>query len=613
MENESRAKTYLERKAWTLKQSGVDQIAVEVCPLCQHDGFKFFMNASGTDKDGLWDCKHCGEHGNLASIKERLGDNADGLVSLQGMATASGGVPPIPDVMVPARALHNNPNFADVLDYLVAGRGFRVDVLEKMSIGAEENYGKKWVVIPYFNKQGNVTYVKYRSVPPAKKEFRSTAGREVGLYNEAIIRNDMEEILFVEGESDTLACMSYGIADVVGLPGANVKKAAWITKIDAAVPKKIFLLYDNDKVGQTAARDMASKLGIEKCFNLCLPAFQTKDGKPGKDINEWFRSGHTLEEFETLKLNARPFDVNGVKPLVEVVEEIIIDIENHGTNKFELDTPWSSLNSKLGGANYGDVIGIIAEGKVGKTTMALNWLDYYATLGINSLMLCLEMPQKALVRKWVTHKMGVDDDKLIKENVQDALQVAKTMNGDLLFGFTRAGKVDEVFDIIRQAVRRYGVKVVAFDNLQFLIRSIDHATQETSRVSKMFKELAMELNILVLLVVQPHRVREGEIVSARNANGSSAIEKDVDAMIALHRKRVAQIKADDFNGYLEADENFEPQLLVRVDLSRYASGGVCTLFIDGKKSTIREMGMDDRAVIPKAPSAAITDEVATMV
>lgn len=613
MENESRAKTYLERKGWTLRESGADQISVAVCPLCQHDGFKFFMNASGSDKDGLWQCFVCNEKGNLAQIKERLGDNTDGLVSLQGMASATSSIPPLPDVSITARALQSDARFSDVLDYLVVDRGFTVSVIERMGLGAEENYGKKWVVIPYFNKQGNLIFVKYRTAPPAEKEFRSSAGREVGLYNEAVIKDNMADILFVEGEADALACMSYGVPDVVGLPGANVKKAAWITKIDAAAPKKIYLLYDNDKVGQKAAKEMASKLGIEKCFNIYLPAFKTKDDKPGKDINEWFRAGHTIEEFETLKLNARPFDVNGVKPLVEVIEEIITDIENHGTNQFELDTPWTSLNSKLGGANYGDVIGIIAEGKVGKTTMAENWLDYYATLGINSLMLCLEMPQKALVRRWVTHKMGVDNDKLTKENVQDAMQVAKTMTGDLLFGFTKAGKVEEVFDIIRQAVRRYGVKVVAFDNLQFLVRSIEHTAAETSRVSKMFKELAMELNILILLVVQPNRVREGEIVSARNANGSAAIEKDVDVMIALHRKRVAQIKADDFNGYLEADENFEPQLLVRVDLSRNASGGVCTLYIDGKKSSIREMNMDDRSIIPKNPSGAITNEVEVMV
>src|SRR5207244_2303593 len=108
---------------------------------------------------------------------------------------------PLPDVSVAKHALQHNPNFTDVLDYLVAERGFRMEVIENMGLGAEENYGKKWVVIPYFNKQGNLTYVKYRSVPPAKKEFRSSSCREVGLYNEAVIRDGMADILFVEGEA----------------------------------------------------------------------------------------------------------------------------------------------------------------------------------------------------------------------------------------------------------------------------------------------------------------------------------------------------------------------------------------------------------------------------
>ena len=86
-------------------------------------------------------------------------------------------------------------------------------------------------------------------------------------------------------------------------------------------------------------------------------------------------------------------------------------------------------------------------------------------------------------------------------------------------------------------MRRYGVKIVCFDNLQLLVRSIEHSAQETSKITKMFKEICIELNIVVLLIVQPNRVREGQIIAARNAMGSSAIEKDVDSFIGLHRNR----------------------------------------------------------------------------
>lgn len=597
---QSKALAYIEQKAWDWKPSGTDQAQVAVCPCCGNSNSKFYMNIGGGASDGLWNCFVCGEKGSLYQIRLKLGDRDAGLVSTRDMALASGGAPPLPDVGPMHHRLTNDERFADVLDYLVHDRGFTLEVIERMKLGAEEDFGQKWVVYPYFNKQGGLTFVKYRNLPPNPKEFRACSGREAQLYNENCIVVGLAYLIFVEGESDCLACLSQGIESVVGIPGANTKKATWITKVDNAKAEKLYLLYDNDKVGQVAAKEMAKRIGIEKVFNICLPEFKRKDGEKGKDINEWFRAGHTLEEFEILKMNAQPFDVDGVKGIPEVIKEIVEDIELRGTKRYELDTPWPSLTAKLGGANYGEMVGLIAEGKVGKTTMAMNWLSYYAVEhGLNGLLYCLEMTQKALVRKWVSHVTGTDDDKITKETVQKALQIAESIPGELLFGFSRSDP-KEVMETIRQAVRRYGVKVVVFDNLQFLVRSLDHATQETGNLSKQFHDLATELGILLILVVQPNRVREGEIVSARNAMNSSAIEKDVDAMIALHRNRVAKIKQEDFKGYLEADENFEPQLLCRVDLSRYAPGGVCTLWMDGAKSTVREFQDQDSHGDPRA-------------
>ncbi len=602
----SKAQIYVDQKAWNSKPSGAEQIAIESCPLCGHSNYKFYINVGGGAKDGLWTCFVCGEKGSLFQLRERLGDREYGLMSLQDMALSGQAPAALPDVAAAKRRLHNDPRYGEVLDYLVAERGYTMEVIESMGLGVEESFDKVWVVIPYFNKQGNLVYVKYRTVPPAKKEFRSSAGREAPLYNESVIVEGMDELIFVEGEADALSCMSNGIKNVVGVPGANMKKAAWITKLDNAAPKKIYTLYDRDKVGQQAAREMAIRLGIEKVFNIALPEFLKDDGTPGKDINEWFQAGHTPEDFEVLKQQARPFDVNGVQPLPAVIQELLDDIEKHGEKRAELDTPWEPLTERLGGANYGEVIGIIAEGKVGKTTMAMNWLDHYAVNGISGLNICLEMPQKALVRKWVSFKCQLDDNQLRKEHVQQALDAAKAYPADLLFGYTRVSKADDAFDLIRQAVRRYGVKVVVFDNLQFLARSIEHNAQEMSRYSKMFKELAMELNILILLIVQPNRVREGEIVSARNSNGSSAIEKDVDAMIALHRNRIGKVREGDFNGFLETEENFSPEMLVRVDLSRYAPGGVCTLLMDGAKSTVRTLRPDDFAKVKVEKQTTLT-------
>jgi hypothetical protein len=42
-------------------------------------------------------------------------------------------------------------------------------------------------------------------------------------------------------------------------------------------------------------------------------------------------------------------------------------------------------------------------------------------------------------------------------------------------------------------------------------------------------------------------------------------------------------------GQIEADSNFEPTLYTRVDLSRFAPGGNCKLYIEGCMSWVREL------------------------
>lgn len=395
----------------------------------------------------------------------------------------------------------------------------------------------------------------------------------------------------VTGNCDALSMLSNGYDNVVAVPGAGVKKAAWIEKLDNLAPKNIYIILDNDKPGQDGAHELALRIGLDKVKNVLLPDFG------GKDINDWFKMGHSKEALDILIEDSKFFDVQGVQALPELLEELRIEIETKGTDP-TYDTPWPSLTKRMGGVEAGDLVGILAAPKCGKTTLALNWLQYYADHGIDSLMFCQEMQPRRMVRKWVSMVTRTVDtpgaSKITTETIDKAMEYARNMEGDLLFGYTKSCRVDDVVDTIRQTVRRYGIKIVCFDNLQMLVRSLEHAPNEISAITKKFKALCMEMNIAMLLVIQPHRVPDGVIPSARNAMGSSSPEKDVDTMVCAHRNRIAVIsKESDFRGFVETSDNFEPQMLVRVDLSRYAPGGQTTLYLDGALSLVREIDDGD--------------------
>ena len=595
---------YVESKGWTYTISG-DQLVLD-CPLCGDGVGHFYMNQN----NGMYDCKKCGRSGNIKTLRKELGDPISGVQSMQEGVDATKAIRPLPDLFKHHKQLLGDD---EVMDYLVCERGYSMDVITKMQLGLGVNGQEKWLVYPYVNA-GKYVYAKMRSLPPMPKKFMGAGGRENPLFHADVIHPLTEELIFVEGEADCLTLLSHGYENTIGVPGANMKKTTWVERIDVwwesreGKSRQIYILYDSDRVGQDACAEMVKRIGIEKCLLIKLPKFNKADGTPGKDVNEWFKAGHTNEEFAALKSAAKPLEIKGVMGLGDALDEIENDMLRRGNMGAEIDSPWGPLNDLLGGAEYGDVIGIMAEGKVGKTTFGINWVDYLVGVkNINSLILCFEMPPKRVARKWASYVTQTPDtpgeSKFDADTIQRARNIISTRTADLVLGYTPAQDTDAVFDLIRQAVRRYGIKVLMLDNLQLMVRGLANAAQETSVLMSRLKDLAIELGILILLIIQPKRVEQNEVVAARHALGSAAIEKCVDAMICLHRNRDGVLKADEFQGMVEQNTNFKPFMLVRVDLSRYSAGGACTLYMEGATSTVRVMKTEEARTSTNVPGS----------
>lgn len=588
MSEPSLAEIYLQHKGWKYERTNTGQFKVWECPLCRKDNFHFYMK----EVNGLWDCKVCGRTGNLNDLKRAMGDfnMVTGVQSTRDVALEQQAPQPMPDAISAHQRLMED---VEAFEYITKERGISRATVERLKLGMVFERERKWLLIPYFYR-GNYIFYKRRTIPPAAKEFQAAAGREVPLYNEDVLDSDGERLIVTEGELDCITLLSHGIEDAVGIPGANIGKLKWLQKFDDS-KRKIYLCYDNDKVGQKAAREMARKIGIEKCINVLLPPFQTIDGQPGKDVNEWFRSGRTKEDFEKLLAQSSPFPVENITSLTQALDEEADDMEKNGGLP-ALSTPWPSLNPLLRGIEWGELVGVIAEGKIGKSTLALNMLDYYwRTMQLPVLFFCMEMPPKRLARKWASMVTETPDtpgvSTITLDTIKQARQVAMDIpKGDFLLGHMRERSAKVLYETIRQVVRIYGVKVVCFDNLQFLITGRnDNIAVETGNITKELKQLATDLNIAIILIIQPNRIKDGEMVGARHAFGSSAIEKDCDTVIALHRDRIGNIYSENFSGVEMTEQTFSNFLRVSVDLSRYAPGGITTLMFMGDISKIREL------------------------
>jgi len=601
----TRAEQYVILKGWEYKLNG-DEIEITKCPFCGKENH-FSLNTE-TEKSN---CFRCGKGSKtLASLKKKLGDKIDGVFDTKGRIS-----PTVIDPIDPKEIEANHQALMeddDAIDWLVSTRGFTLKVIEAKKLGLTEKFFRKLgrkaraLAMPYY-RNGKPIFIKYRTLPPDEKDFVSTTIDDLPLYNEDALLQGHTEAFAVEGESDTLAMLSAGLPNVVGIPGAGTKKTEWVTQIDEANLSKIYLCYDNDEAGQTNVVKMAEKIGLDKCYLIKLPEFETVFGEPGKDLNDFLRLPDGLERFQKLKERARLVQIPGVMPVADILMDQQDKLERGDDAIPEFDTPWSDLTAITGRFDRGDVIGITAQAKQGKTTVAINWLDYYARIKKYSVfMYCLEMSQERLVKKWMSYLLEkpdivstlVDDGGVLKEvqktnftidDYKRMREMVAQMESDYLFGFTRFKTSQDIFETIYQTKRRYGIDVVCFDNLHLLAREVEHRASELDNLSKQFKQITMELKILDILLMQPTKPpKGGNLTSFADARGSVAMTQDVDCGISLSRPPKQQVTARDLRsgGRIEFVDAFEPRVVAMVEFARNAPGGACTLNFEGAISKV---------------------------
>jgi replicative DNA helicase len=462
------------------------------------------------------------------------------------------------------------PSGTQAIEYLYS-RKFSLDAIQVFILGLETKDEKQWLVIPHF-REGNPVNVKYRALPPAEKEFRRWKDGESILFNQDCIKNPekAEEIFLVEGELDAIALYSQGYKNVVATTiGANSFKPEWIDLLDKVT--RINIVYDADIKGQQGAKEAARRLGLDRCFNIVLPV---------KDLNDLFIKGYSREDFEEIVSKSEPFEVDNIIDFGKAVLNLKSQCQKSADKDF-FKPPWPNVAKLTGPFEPGDMVTVSAIPKTGKTTWALNITHHFIKKDIPCLFYCLEMRPERLARKIIQMELGIAEEDLSPDRIDKGyLQLS---GKPLYFGYNyKKCTLELVIDTIRQGIRRYGFKFIVFDNLHYLSRSITNQVQEVSLISKAFKLLAEEMQIPIMMIAQPRKTAENQVMGMMDLKDSAAIGADSDSIIILYRKK---IKSE--NGTAEA--SYEPLTLVRVDASRYRSGGETLLYFDGAKSTFKEV------------------------
>lgn len=538
-------------------QSG--QIVID-CPFCNKAKHLYI-----DPEKKVFYCQHCGGKGTWYELTKAIRPAASIVPFPQRQETLK---LPSEEYISACHKKLLGPNGNPAIEYLYS-RKLTLEAIYHFRLGLEMKDGKEWITIPYLKGEKSVN-AKYRTVPPAEKEFRRWTGGESVLFNQDCLKGlqDDDEIFLVEGEIDCIALWSQGFKNVVATTvGANGIKPEWIDQLERF--QRVNIVYDADEAGQKGAKEIARRLDYERCFIVILPV---------KDANEFFIQGKTAEDFDDCVRMARRFDVENILTIEKIFADLVFS-----SNKTEslLKPQWESVARLTGAYEPGDLIVLTATPKTGKTTWALNDALHFAKHGIPVLFYCLEMRPERLLRKVFQIELKRTEEELNASALRDAYTCLRGL--PLWFGYNyKKCTLEVVTETIRRGVRRYGFQFIVFDNLHFLARSITHQVQEVSLISKTFKLLAEELQVPIMLIAQPRKVAEDKVVGIEDLKDSSAIGADADQVIVLYRKKT---KSKDGN----SEAAFGPETLVRVDASRFKAGGETLLCFQGDKGIFEAM------------------------
>jgi len=581
------AREYVQSKGLEYRmQSG--QLVLKVCPFCQDTKAHFYMSP----EDGAFYCHKCQEKGNLITLRKHMGDSerweqgqrASRTLARKPQESVSKAFPDSDGGKVPLdtnRALKANAALLGdnhSLEYVTGARGISRETLEHFKLGLEiDQAGSRWLTIPHFSK-GKLVNIKSRSLPPAEKTFRRVAGCPSVLFNADVIAG-ADELFISEGEIDALTLWDQGIKNVVGATtGAGSFDPSWIDQLEKI--KRINIVYDPDEAGQKGAREVARRLGYDRCFNVVLPG--------GRDVNEFFTSGHDVFEFHALVHEARQFDVAGIMSFQDALQKFRSERSQPDQAK-GLSTGLPSVDRIIRqGFQPGELIVVSAPPKTGKSSFALQVITNKALEGFPSLFFCLEMKPMRVIQKIV--QAHTKKEEIGFEEINRAREYFR--GKPLYLGYSyQKPDLHGIVETLKAAIRRYGLKLLAFDHLHFLCRSITNQVQEIGLAVQAFKFLAEEMEIPIILIAQPRKIQADAIMTAMDLKDSASIFSDCDHLIILHRARTRKTTSGTEGPGDQSlrDQALDPVTLCRIEGSRYSAGGEALLYFHGEYSRFVEM------------------------
>jgi twinkle protein len=444
-------------------------------------------------------------------------------------------------------------NGAGAADRFLAARGLSPEVIKRFRVGISG----KAVVFPYYDPEGKeVVHLSYRDT--GEKKFWSSKGTRPALFGWQAMPRGERSVVLTEGQIDAMSMAMYGY-HALSIPfGAGKGHYDWITEEWDALERfdTIYLAFDTDDAGRTAAADVADRLGRHRVRVIELPH---------KDANECLTAKVAPDVMRAAVRAARTLDPGELQLASHYTEEVYLEFHPPNQALVGFMPPWNRLGDRFA-FRYGETTVLAGANGHGKSEGAGHIVLSAVAQHVRSCVASLEFRP----RKWLARLSRQALCTFTPE--RDRLAALDKWYGDRLWVFDVVGRTDpeKMLSCFLYAYRRYGVKLFVIDNMSKLGIAEDDYNRQKEFIEQV-TAFSVEHNVHTIVVAHMRKgdgSHDNERGGKWGVKGSGAITDLADNVLVWWRnkKKEDRLQALTFPIRVESGETEEQRVIEREQL-----------------------------------------------
>jgi len=418
----------------------------------------------------------------------------------------------------------------EVLDYLTRVRGLTVETIEKFKVHSTREDDA--IIFP-FMRDGELVNIKHLALhrePNGKKRTWQAKEAEPCLFGWDLIEEDCKAVLIVEGEIDAMSLHQYGFDALSVNQGAGNHQ--WIDSDFDRLERfqEIFLWFDNDEAGQKGAKEVAARLGLERCR---IVGFRLKDA------NEALQQGVTQEEIVEAVAAAKRIEPTDLRTPLSYIDEVLAMFEGAPVSETGATLPWPSMldRVRLRPSELSLWTGINGHGK---SDLLGHVMVDLIKQGERICVFSGEIKPKVLL-----HRLTQQACATSKPTPGFARAANEWLDGALWI-FDKVGNADiaSLFESFRYAAKRYRVTHFVVDSLLKCGMAEDDYTGQKKFIDALC-DFKNEFNVHVHLVAHARKGQdESRAPGKMDIRGGAALSDLPDNVFSVWRNKGKEVKGE---------------------------------------------------------------------